>query len=129
MIRKYELAKKHVLDFLDKDDSSRLCPGKRDTITRKQEKRQKRYLNDSLINLHKDFCAELPQLKMSCATFCKLRPFWIVFPKVTDRDTCKCVLHENMSLLIEKLYNKKVIGLKSHYELCKDLCCEGDHLK
>lgn len=50
MKRKYELAKKHVVDFLEKDDNSRLCPGKRDTVTRKQDKRQKRYLNDFLTN-------------------------------------------------------------------------------
>lgn len=55
MKRKYELAKKHAMDFLEKDDDSRLCPGKRDTVTRKQDKRQKRYLNDSLKNLLKDF--------------------------------------------------------------------------
>lgn len=58
MKRKYELAKKHVVDFLEKDYNSRLCPGKRDTVTRKQDKRQKRYLNDSLKNLLKDLCAE-----------------------------------------------------------------------
>lgn len=127
MKRKYKLAKKHVVDFLEKYDNSRLCPGKIDTVTRKQDKRQKRYLNDPLKNLLEDFCAEQPQLKMSYSTFCKFRTFWIVFPKVSDRNSCKCVLHENMTLLVRKLYSKKVIGLKSSYELCKDLCCEGEH--
>lgn len=129
MKRKYKLAKKHVVDFLEKDDNSRLCPGKSDTVTRKQDKRQKRYLNDPLKNLLEDFCAEQPQLKMSYSTFCKFRTFWIVFPKVSDRNSCKCVLHENMTLLVRKLYSKKVIGLRSSYELCKDLCCEEEHLK
>lgn len=128
MKRKYELAKKHVVDFLEKDYNSRLCPGKRDTVTRKQDKGQKRYLNDSLKNVLKDLCAEHIK-KTSYSTFCKCRPFWIMFPKVSDRNSCKCVLHENMTLLVRKLNSKKVIGLKSSYELCKDLCCKGGHLK
>lgn len=117
------------MDFLEKDENSRLCPGKKDTITRKKHKWQKRFLNDSLQNLFKDFCAEVPQFKLSYATCCKFRPFWIVFPKVTDRGTCKCVQHENMYLLVDKLHAKKLIEQKSSYELCKTLCCEGDHLK
>lgn len=48
---------------------------------------------------------------------------------MTDRDTCKCVVHENMSLLVDKLFNKKVIEQNSPNQLCKDLSCESEHLK
>lgn len=83
---KFETTKRHIIEFLEKDENSRLCPGKKDTITRNKDKRQKRYLNDSLLNLHKEFCLEFPHIKKSYASFCRFRPFWIVFPKVTDRD-------------------------------------------
>lgn len=34
-----------------------------------------------------------------------------------------------MSLLVDKLFNKKVIEQNSPYQLCKDLCSESEHLK
>lgn len=43
--------------FLERDDNSRATTGKRDTITRKQLKIQKRLLSDSLKNLHLKFKA------------------------------------------------------------------------
>lgn len=44
--------------FLQNDLHSTVCPGKKDTITRKGCKKQKRFLNDSLLNLHKTYCKE-----------------------------------------------------------------------
>lgn len=126
---KLRMTKKYVTSFLEKDECSRSCPGKKDTVTFKKDKRQKRYLNDSLFNLHKTFCLENPHLRISYATFCKVRPFWIVAPKVSERDTCLCVVHENMELLTNKLFNNKVIAQSSPRQICKVLCCEGDHLK
>nr|CAI5819089.1 unnamed protein product [Callosobruchus analis] len=41
-----------VKSFLLKDENSRLCPGKRDTVTFRKRKMQKRYLNDSLKNIY-----------------------------------------------------------------------------
>ena len=41
-----------VRNFLQRDDSSRLLPGKRDTVTRRKVKMQKRLLSDSMATLH-----------------------------------------------------------------------------
>ena len=45
-----EMIKKEIEKFLEDDSSSTMCPGKKDTITFKQCKKQKRYFNDSLKN-------------------------------------------------------------------------------
>ena len=127
--RGLKVASKYVAAFLEKDENSRVCPGKKDTITLKKSKKQKRLLNDSLFNLHKTFILENTHVKLSYASFCKLRPFWIVSPKVTDRNTCLCSVHENMALITRKLYQNKVIKECSPHELCKALCCESEHIK
>ena len=41
-----------VRNFLQRDDSSRLLPGKRDTVTRRKVKMQKRLLSDNMATLH-----------------------------------------------------------------------------
>lgn len=83
-----------VAHFLERDDNSRATTGKRDTITRKKLKMQKRLLSDSLKNLHKKFKAEKPNIKISYSEFCKRKPFWVVHPSVKDRETCLCKLCE-----------------------------------
>ncbi|XP_054259552.1 uncharacterized protein LOC128984273 [Macrosteles quadrilineatus] len=106
-IKRSQVISNCVKTFLEKDEHSRMCPGAKDTITRKKDKRQKRYLNDTMLNLYKIFSTEHSHLKLSYASFCKLRPFWIVMPKVTDRDTCLCTVHENMNLLHVMITNLK----------------------
>ncbi|CAH0397370.1 unnamed protein product [Chilo suppressalis] len=41
--------------FFEDDENSRLCSGRKEFIVRKKIRKQKRYLNDSLLNLHKKF--------------------------------------------------------------------------
>ena len=79
--------KQKVRDFLEKDNNSRMMPGKRDTITRNKIQKQKRLLSDSLKSLHKKFLQANKDMKVSYTMFCKLRPFWIVDPKCGDRET------------------------------------------
>ena len=50
--------KRKIEQFLRRDINSTVAPGKRDTITRKGLKKQKRYLNDSLKTLHERFVKE-----------------------------------------------------------------------
>ena len=47
-----------VQDFFERDDVSRLTSGKKQTITSKNQKEQKRFPNDSLKHLHQKFLAE-----------------------------------------------------------------------
>ncbi len=49
-----------VTAFMTRDENSRLTAGKSQTITRNKIKKQKRFLNDTLRNLHRKFLIEHP---------------------------------------------------------------------
>jgi hypothetical protein len=70
-----------VCNFLERDCNSRIAPGVSDTITKGKVKKQRRYLLKSLQDLHKEFQGTV-QYSISYSKFCRLRPFWILFPQV-----------------------------------------------
>lgn len=98
-------AKEDIIIFLEEDENSRICPGKNEFVSKGKIKKQKRYLTDSLKNLHKKYIAT-SQYKISYSSFCKLRPFWIRIPTLNIRDTCLCKVHENMELVVTALRKK-----------------------
>lgn len=114
-----------VQEFFERDDVSRMCPGKKDCISRNKVKKQKRVLNDTIQNLHKKFKSSV-SYKISYATFCRLRPFWVTKPKVTDRETCKCMLHSNMEMLISKMFEENIILYKTIKEVANNMCCNDN---
>ena len=114
--------RKQVRSFLEQDANSRMCAGKREYVVKQGQKEQKRYLCDTLLNLHRKFCLQHTNV-MSYATFCRLRPFWIVEPKAKDRETCGCVRHDNMRFLTSKLSMLGLIGPKTPRDLCETLVC------
>nr|CAI5852878.1 unnamed protein product [Callosobruchus analis] len=89
-------------------------------------KKQKWHLNDSLENLYSKFKQIHSASKISYATFCKCRPFWILQPTVNSRQTCMCITHANMSLIVQKLKYLKIINDSSSQEVVKCLCCNRD---
>jgi hypothetical protein len=91
-------------------------------VTRLGKKHQKRFLNDSLLNLHKKYIGQY-NVSMSYAAFCRLRPFWVVEPQVKDRETCLCVKHDNIAFLVSKLKVLGVIEHRSPQELRKAVVC------
>lgn len=66
-------------------------------------------LCDSLKNLHQKFLAEHPGISLSYSMFCRLRPFWVLLPGLTDRQTCLCKTHANAQLIADRLYQSKVL--------------------
>lgn len=56
---------KDIEDFFADDEVSRMTAGKKEFVTRNKIKRQKRYLNDNLNNLHKKFLARHPLYAVS----------------------------------------------------------------
>ncbi|KAF9405866.1 hypothetical protein HW555_013571, partial [Spodoptera exigua] len=90
--------------FFESDDNTRMAAGKKECITRKKEKKQKRYLQDTLKNLHKKFL-ETHEYIVSYSLFCQNKPSWVVTPTDKDMETCMCKLHENMT----HRYNQTVI--------------------
>lgn len=97
--------KREIEDFFDDDSNSRIAADKKECIKKNGLTKQKRYLTDTLINLHKKF--NVTYKEVSYSTFCKYRPFWVVYPKESDRNTCSCVKHVNMDLLYSKVASKK----------------------
>ena len=87
-------------------------------------KMQKRFLVDTMKNLHRKFLAENNTSHISYASFCRLRPFWVVHPSLSDRDTCQCRLHENLGFLADKLCQLKVIGTSNLESLTELVCCD-----
>lgn len=117
---------KEIQNFYQEDSNSRLGAGKKEFITRKKIKKQKRYLEMTLKNLYNKFVTT-HDLKISYSTFCKYRPFWVIFQK--NRDTCSCHIHVNMNLIIEALHKEKIIKEKNDYDLINSVCCfpKTDH--
>ena len=118
--------KMEVQNFLEKDSSSRLTAGKKETITRNKLKKQKRPLNDTMLNLYNDFKQTNEFNSTSYSTFCKLRPFWVVQPDFRKRDTCLCIDHENFALVLEKLYTLKMLAYKYPTDLLKSITCDAE---
>lgn len=95
--------KREVVSFMERDDSSRAQPGKADVKKSEGEKRQTRVLTDYLSNLHDKFQSEHPEIKLSLATFCRMRPRHILTTSLILRSSCLCTTHQNMALLLKAL--------------------------
>lgn len=66
-----------VQNFFEDDSNSRQAAGKKEFVSRKRVKKQKRYLLDTKKNLHKKFLKTSP-CGISYPLFARLRPFWVV---------------------------------------------------
>lgn len=100
-----------------------MCPGKRDFIRSGKIVKQKRLLTDNMRNLHKKFLNSITY-KISLSTFCKYRPFWVTWANLKERDTCKCVVHVNLELIISELHDNKVISHNNIPGLLSDITCD-----
>lgn len=121
---KSKILKNAVYEFFLRDDVSSIVPGKNATITKNKVKEQKRRLANTLVELHKKFNKETPY-SISFSSFCRLRPFFVIIPSVTSRDTCLCVTHENIQLFTTSLYYNKVISSKTTSKVIKTICCDS----
>ncbi|CAF4951139.1 unnamed protein product [Pieris macdunnoughi] len=114
---------KKVAEFFEEDCNSRLCPGKKDSITKGKIKRQKRLLQDTMKNLHTKFI-NTKNIKLSYTLFCRLRPFWVVTPNIHQRETCLCVTHANMELTLASLKQADIIDFPNYQSMLNYLCCD-----
>lgn len=119
--------KKLVEAFYEEDQVSRMCPGKNDTVTYRKIKKQKRYLNDSLKNIYNAFKVAHPRVTISYSAFCKCRPFWVLEPNARLRETCLCIIHDNMALMLSKLKALKIIHPGTPSEMLKEICCDSSN--
>lgn len=119
-----ESERQEVLTFYERDDVSRMMPGKKDTITKMKNKKQRRILSDSMKVLHVKFCYENPQIQISYALFCSLRPFWVTVPKLADRNTCLCKRHDNIQLMVNRLHSEGVFQTNVLSDQYVNLVCD-----
>lgn len=103
-----ETLRRRVIEFLERDDNSRMMPGKNEKKKAENGHMQKRVLNDSVACLHMKFATETSK-KISLATFYRLRPNYICLTKFISRNTCLCQKHQNMALALK---NMKSVGAK-----------------
>lgn len=124
-----EKTKQLIQSFFVRDDNSRLCTGKKQTVTKNKNKMQKRLLLDTMTNLHEKFGSEYPEENIGYATFTRLRPFWVRMPMSKDRDTCLCKKHENAQLLNDKLFQLGVVKFKRVEDFLQHVCCSTDSFR
>lgn len=96
--------KNSVINFLSRDDNSRNMPGKADKVkTGLGQSAQKRVLTDYMSNLHKKYLSENPTIKLSLASFQRIRPKHILTTSFITRDCCLCTKHQNMALVLKAI--------------------------
>nr|CAI5839685.1 unnamed protein product [Callosobruchus analis] len=62
-IRRNNIIKQKIKDFLELEDNSRVCPGKKEFVKKNKVKKQKRFLSNTLKNLHQKFLIAYPNVK------------------------------------------------------------------
>ena len=92
-----------VVDYLSRDEQSRMNPGKRDCVTINGEKVQTRVCTDYVGTLYNRFQAEYPLEKVGRSTFFSSRPAHILKSSSLQAFGCLCQTHENTSLLLKAL--------------------------
>lgn len=112
---------KKIEEFYERDDVSRATAGRKECKTKNQNKQQKRFLLDSMLNLFKKYVSDGG--KCSYTTFTRHRPFYIVNPAISDRNTCARIKHSNLFLKAEKLKNLHIIDTSNLTELVTQICC------
>jgi hypothetical protein len=96
-VRTPNINKTLVEDFLCRDDNSRMSAGKKEARTYRGSRKQVRYLLSTMECLYHKFTFEFGQL-MSRSSFYKLRPFYVLKPKLNDRNQCLCIQCTNLQV-------------------------------
>lgn len=124
-----KLPKKNVIRIIEKfyEENSQVRPGKNDCITKNKIKKQSCYLNAPLNSLHIKFRNEYPNIKLSYSYFALLRPFWMTPRNSNSRDTCLCVTHENVNLVISKLFANHIIKEKTYQNVINSIVCDSNN--
>lgn len=107
--------------FYERDDNSRATAGKNEYRTLHKTRKQVRYLLDTLKNLHKKYKNEGG--KLSYATFNRYKPFYVLSPKIVDRNTCACVKHANLSFMVSKLKQLQLLKTDNLTDLVSSIAC------
>ncbi|ESO91799.1 hypothetical protein LOTGIDRAFT_163159 [Lottia gigantea] len=103
-LREVRIFKQKVIEFMERDDNSRTMPGKSDfTKINHHTKVTTRVLTDYLSNLHQKYLSENHEVKLSLASFSRIRPKHIRKTAFISRSTCLCTRHQNMALFLKAI--------------------------
>ena len=132
LIKKRMLTRKILCNaitaFLERDENSCIAPGVRDVITKNGITKRKRYLTDTVDNIHEKYL-QTKNLKISRSTFYRHKPFWILKKKFNARNTCLCKHHANYNFLLQRLAHFKFISSSSSYMFIKKFVCDYKNKK
>ena len=97
-----------VVDFLNRDDNSRIMMGKSDVevIIHEGEKVQRRVMTHYIYSLHDKFLLEHPTWTLAESTFYKIRQTYcknIHTVSYLHAKSCMCIWHQNAALLVKSL--------------------------
>ncbi|CAH2982329.1 unnamed protein product [Chilo suppressalis] len=123
-IRKNNIIISKIIKFYNRDDVSRATAGRKEFKTKGKIKIQRRYLLNTLKELYKKYRAEGGTAKLTA--FKKYRPFYVLQPKLSNRETCGCIKHENFSMKIAKLNSLGMIETTSLNEILLNIVCDLD---
>ena len=94
--------------FYQRDDISRICPGRRDVVTVKatdgKVKLQKRHLYFGIGETHAVFLSEHSEVKFSLRKFSMLHPPQVMLSSQTPTNVCTCIYHQNTILALDALH-------------------------
>lgn len=110
-----------IRSFYMRDDVSRNTAGKKQTKTKQKDKKQIRYLLDSLVNLYKKYKKEGGRYGFT--TFYKQKPFFVLSPHIHCRETCACIKHSNFNFLFVALKQRGILKHDKHSEFLNQLVC------
>ena len=114
------------LEFLCREDNSRMMPGKKDADKFEGEKVQRYVLSDYLNNLHAKFTSENIGIKISRSTFSRMRPNYIRTVNFATRSICLCIKHQNMAMAITSIRNEGILLSKNPEVAMRNLKSDED---
>ncbi|KAL7857250.1 hypothetical protein SRHO_G00161490 [Serrasalmus rhombeus] len=116
--------KNNITSFFLRDDVSRMTTGRKQTITLRKKKMQKRLLTDTRKKLYQKFLSENLG-NVSYTTFCRCKPFWVVSPSPSDRDSCLCKKHENLLFMTDALQSCGLLHHRDIEQLAQETMCDS----
>lgn len=114
--RKSDKISGEIKQFFIRDDITRTTAGKKECRTQSKQKQQIRYLTDTLKNLYEIYKSEGGTHSFS--TFHRRKPFYVLSPTATSRETCLCIKHSNADYMLYALIS---LGLVERGTRLKDI--------
>lgn len=100
---------KKITSFLEHDDNSRMTTGKKEPVTRRKTKMQKRFFVESMTALHQKCKMEHPEVAVSYSEICKSDRSGLLNQLLRIETHAFCKIYANLQFMAERLFYHKVI--------------------